>query len=641
MNWKLMSLMCLSISLAGCDRQKNAVDLPMEHPIKLVISDIDSPFPRMGYILDAQTKRIVMLDMQGDDPNYIDTADGDSWGVTPLPAGQNPIGLVLDDRKESHRLYSVDADQNLIWGFEMTFADRDDPVWEVLDLGTQTVGITTPALFFNRGVLSSGSLQDIVSSSSLPGLNAWRVRYEGSEAFSLRSSVFGTLDSKAKTNQTFESDEADISFKIQEGLSEFNAEDRFYFSSMMAKPLQLSGTPIDFEKHDNRVFIMLQAQEVFEMVIFDLDTLSISTAATLALSSPTSMHLDGDLIYITNDLTAEVEVFDTSSQSVELISISDQPLVKPSLVMTFEDNWYIFDREKSRVFVWNPTSKETIKELVLSSTPESIQKFEKDNMPYAMVSLRSGDVEILDLTKNVLVDTRPEDEVGYSSIQFFDEGDNSSPSIVSVGTFKDQTREEYWQVIYGGIAPDLHTLNVMIEGSDVNLTDAALNLLDRLGSPDQWWVDISGTLHEVSQVLSNDALTLTKSSSLQGLQKISVRCKDSYLVMGSVSGVQSQCANADTLYTTDEGEISFFVRSSLTEPATVEDTFSFYTESGVTPIRAYTSRQSVTIARSLAGDIAVISDTASDKHQAFVLYSGDGAIGRINLNTLYFDKFIL
>ncbi|MFH1728966.1 MAG: hypothetical protein ABIA04_11185 [Pseudomonadota bacterium] len=200
-----------------------------------------------------------------------------------------------------------------------------------------------------------------------------------------------------------------------------------------------------------------------------------------------------------------------------------------------------------------------------------------------------------------------------SAVVFHDTGDTSEPVLRSVITEDGVTLDEEWLVIFEATLPSSESTTGFIstvkdDAGNVEyyiLTDASASFTSLALSPKYYVSDdteetlendaidliiIKQTLYEdyhieLTSILSDTQLKLSSEQSLEDLEaaaiEYEIKANESFLVYGSVSGVQASRASSNSSYLSDNEEVIFTIQNSVLSPATEGDYFSFDTYKGV------------------------------------------------------------
>ncbi|MCB0272533.1 MAG: hypothetical protein KDD46_05930 [Bdellovibrionales bacterium] len=632
MKYQVCIVALMAFLITHCSGNRSDRRSAVVKPISIIVSDqvidVGSDVFRLGYVLDEYSKSVIVFDVLDD--KIIDALDGDDWDQTPMPAGDQPVALALDDTTEPHRVFVADAGQKVIWGYQLaqdSFANKKNVFWNTLNLGSTTHRSASKPLFFNKGSQSQLSLQSIEVMSMDDGIESWLVRHQGDELFEVTGAQIGLQNSLAELSSSYTSDDDEISFIIEPGSRRVSNKDRFQFSTMKAKPLELADEPVDLLIHDGVLYIL--TKNAASLIRFDLDTLTVIDTEALALGSPLRMSYADESIWIVDGQTNQVEVYDIDGDALSMITLTDQADAKVHFVKAMDSKLYVLDMQNKSVVKWDLDNAETTDTIEFQFVPEDFTIFEQNGDEFALVPLQSGEVEIIDISAFKRVDTEPGDDAKFENLHFYDNGEASSPELISVGTFNTKTKTENWQLVYQGVFPDLGTQDVVVAGAQV--TFSGIDLGDTFVQEGDL-VDIENQLYTIESIDSATQITLEEVPSEQGDQAIMVRSQDSYLVIGSTSGLQQNRVQRDETYESDGGEIALYIRSSLNEPVTTDDFFTFSTIQGINPINPP--------GRSQAFRTVVIEKENQSFPVAYVLYRAAGAIARISLKNQEVNKIV-
>jgi hypothetical protein len=105
-------------------------------------------------------------------------------------------------------------------------------------------------------------------------------------------------------------------------------------------------------------------------------------------------------------------------------------------------------------------------------------------------------------------------------------------------------------------------------------------------------------------------------------QSYSIRAHESYLVFGTVSGVQSNRASGNASFVSDGNEVTFTIRESALSPTTTGDYFAFDTYQGTDFISLGNLPQ------------AAFEYSFDDDNFIYFISSGGSSIKSFNLKTM-------
>lgn len=617
--------------LSACSGNRNPADTPFARPVDVEASEqsilIGQGRHQFVYTLDAQSKSVIVVSTRDD--NVKDTADDDDWDRTPLPAGEDPVAMVVYDEPERHQIFVADRGLNVVWGYQIqadSFPNEDALAWDVMELGTQVYQAASRPLFFNRAAQSELTLQDIVLNDITEGVESWVVRHTKNNRFEVKGTDSGEQEALARLEQTYETDDGSLSFRIQPGSREVSGSDRFYFSTLRGQPLELPDPPVDLLVDENTLYVLTQDNDA--LVLVDLETQQITSSFALSLSNPTRMSASNGNIYIVDDATNTYEEFDIQDQSLSTTTLTDLTDLAISHVVSVDGSQYVIGNNQNRLFETDGAN--TVDSLLFNRQPLNITAFDQGEGTQFLVPLETGDVEVISLDPFERVDTDEDEESGFDNKLFYDEGPRSTPELISVGTFDDRTLSERWQLVFEGVWPDLGVQSADVSGNTVTF-DASVDVTNSFVQEGDW-ADVDGEFLEILSIDNATSITLDGSPQAQGAQNVALRAANSYIAIGSKSGLQENRVEKDTNYTSDQEEIALFIRSSLDNPVTTDDAFVFRTFSGTTPIE--------TTIRSRAVDVLTLTKPGQSQLTGYVVYQGGGAMARINFSDLTINKII-
>src|SRR5690606_21987193 len=151
--------------------------------------------------------------------------------------------------------------------------------------------------------------------------------------------------------------------------------------------------------------LFILTQEPDEMVLFDLDALTIESTIVLTLPQPTSMALGSDEIFIVDGTTNELEVLDLDALTLSDVVVADHPDLAISQMVVDGSSAYFLSEQSFELIKWNLNTQQTVDILELSDRPMDMTLFAQGSSDRALVSLRNGNVDLLDMDDFERIDT--------------------------------------------------------------------------------------------------------------------------------------------------------------------------------------------------------------------------------------------
>lgn len=636
---KLKLIVSLSaIFLYGCSSSPKGSVSPMENPSDLKISTKTFTFntrsTQLGFLPDRLSGVISVYDLGRN--ALVDTDTEDDYDHTPIIAGGELVALAIDDRGAKTRVFVVDARDKLLMGFEASdpsVLPRENISFNPIDLGGALQGRFTRPQFFNSGVPSEPLVSGISVSSSAAVSEFWKFNFINRTAgYAVKSSKQGALPNTVPEGTVF--NESGVSLTIQSGVQRTDGGDHFYFGTTTLKPHALSGTPKDLLVSGNKLVVLTDSPS--EVVVFNLDTLTVDSTLTLTDGQVPVLGrgvLFNQTLYVPNQLNGNVFQVDLNTNTFSVINTG----VKSSFLdITLDGAELLLPHiSDTKVSFYNLVGANVTSSVRTSDYPTASSIFEYAGQNYALISERGNLIDVINLTTKQRFDASDSasNESTVGAVQFYDTGSKSDPYFLSAKAIEGLAATERWQAVYEGYVPDAIDLPASISGDSLTLTLANFNLL-KVVAGDTLEITQGGSVVEVkvAAITSSTNATLNTTSTLQGAVTISAKASGSYVVLGTVSGTQSNRLFENIKYVSDSGALELIIQSSLSLPVTRGDYFSFSVFDGI-------NARSLSFAGS-SGVSRVVVPPGETKKIAYVVREIAGAISLINLDNFTQRSFV-
>jgi hypothetical protein len=619
----------LVLTVVGCSGSSNQFDI-LQHPVDIKASStdivVDSEVTRLAYVANETGGSVSVLDQRRE--KFVDTDAWDDFDNSPITVGGEPVALAIQEL-EIPRVFVADALNRRIWAF-----DAHEPIAETpkivkhtsVDLGGAEVGVASEPLFRNSGRRSNPVMQEVTVDASLAQREHWEVKFEGdSKGYRVKGSKSGEQVNRAVENETYTTDDGAVSFKIVPGGEPTTKDDTFRFGTNIGSPLELSGKPVDLVLGEDKLYVI--TADPSEVAVVDLSTFEVEDEVAFA-AQPGRVAFANGMIFIPDKVTANIFRFDTSDLSIVPFPC-DEPAVAAS-VDGVSEVLYLFPAGIRTVQRWDMDEEEMLTPISLSDFGAGLFPFTINDHNYGLVPLSAGPIDVIDVDNQFRVDTHVTSEETQSDAfgeEFFDELPKSEPQLAAINTEDGVTVTERWQLTYEGVVPSASGLEGTVSGSEFTVSGASF-LSNGVQPGDVLILDPYGSSQEVTieDVVSDETLALESTPALQGSRDAEVRVVESYLVIGSVSGVQEGRVREAVPYTSDNGAIALAIRPSALSPTSRGDFFTFITSDGTEPIS--------TGQKHLGRSAAVFVRPDESVPTAYVVFSGSNSISVVNLETL-------
>ena len=613
----------------------------MRRPVDVSVSNLDLAFDgrqtRFVFVVDQFSGVILTIDQDKED--VVDTEDNDGFDETPIPVGGEPVALSVEDRPSSPRIFVADGFGRQILAYDIS--SPADPTADILsyapvDLGGLSTGRTSRALFKNSGRASSPVISPITVNPQVAQNESWEVKFEGSKGYKVEGSKSGQQVNRAFENQDYQSDNGAFSFEIASGGERTNSDDLFRFITFVTQPLSLTGRPVDMQIDAKNLYIVTTDPAL--LIVLNLESLTVTNTISLSDGSgvnadPNNAVLGNNHLYISN--SSGTSIFDVNLSDLTVLALNVDISTQALGLDAVNQTLYLFPFSKRQANLWNLSSGTTAGTISLTDFGLHLSTFDLDGVSFGLVSTSSGWIDVLRLNDKTRVDTRisgGDTQSDTANVRFSDTGLKSDPELISVTTKDNVTRTERWQLVYEGVIPNTR-MAVTISGNQLSISEGSFASLKVQGQ-DLLVLDPTGSSEEVliSEVTSAQTLSLASAPAHQGSVEVEVRASKNYVAVGSESGVQMARVLENTPYTSDEGAISLTLRASRNKPTTREDYFTFLTIEGIDPIGNSDKR----IARK---GVVFVRPGQTDP-TAYVVEQGSGVLSALDLRKLRVRKTI-
>lgn len=559
---------------------------PLKKPVAISLSreevEFKSNVTRFAYVADQFTQSVAVVDTVREE--IVDTAEEDDFDFTPIPVGGEPSAIAADDSVSPHRVFVADQLNNRIMAYQIKdFAPDSDIVpYEPVSLGGTLIGSASRPLFKNSGSASSPTLTNIVVSSTDAKNESWKLEFKGDGKYEVTGTESGLQTKLATEGKDYTSDNGEISFFISAGGEESTDGDQFFFGTVVARPLELVSSPVDLLIKNDKMYIL--TKNTPSIIIFDLATLTIdsTTAIPDADAVPTKMVMnDNDLIYISNLNSNTFFEFNPDTLAVTGIPSGLSNPIKT--IGSRGDQLFLIENADNQMSVWNLDTDSIEKTLNFDDEGSSFIVAAFHDVAFGLISNVSGNVDMVDLDTLKRFDTDLDEKTVFLSPEFFDVLPESNPQLISVNTVPGVTLNEDWLMTYEAIVPGMIDLTGTFTGDTVTVTGADF-VAAGVKEGDLLTVPTKDKEFEIESIDSATSLTLTTTPTFSGTQSFEIRSNGTYILVGSISGVQQNRVAPGTTYTSDEGQISLKTSLSFDKPETRGDFFSFATADTIDPI---------------------------------------------------------
>ena len=396
---------------------------------------------------------------------------------------------------------------------------------------------------------------------------SWNLRYNGEE-WTVQGSRSGNQPN-AQFDTPYSSSGNEVSFTL---VGSAVAGDTISFSvDTGIQELSLSGTPLDFQKHEQSVFITLYDEEnkLGSLIQFDL---------------------------ITESLVKEF-ILPEGMQPWRISTI-------------FEDNFYISDSQSSRMIRLSLDG--TYEEINTPSIVGEMLIVETDDFQHLFLgSAQEPRLDVFNLstqdyltinaedpTQNGLILSAPISGISKNSLEIELQTSNNDGTIkrdevflisaLNGLTYMVQASDGCLATLPGGAA--------LKDSSSIGVSPVIFNDTGTASNPSFYMNEFNGnmvSMHRCGGVVQNESWNVTFD-----------QIEGDWMVEGSLSGIQTNRAHTNQRYISDRGEISFSIVEG-TLSASDGDSFSFETESNALLLNNITNAQGALEPLELPGNSAL------------------------------------
>lgn len=577
---------------------------------------------QFAYVVDEFTQAVTPIDTVREE--LVDTAEEDEFDFTPIPVGGEPVAIAVDDSTDHHRIFVADQLNNQILAYQMDeVLDTSDFItYTNVPLGVTDEGRSSRPMFKNEGSDSDPTLTNVVVDPTKAKNESWRVVHIGDNQYQVMGTESGVQENVAVEGQAYTSDGGEISFFIDGGPKETSDDDAFFFGTVVTKPLQLTSSPIDLITVSGKMYIL--TKNVPSILVFDMESLEVINTILFPDPSevPTRMALLGSDIYVSTSTSGLIYHLDRA-----LLALTSFDTGLPEgfrSVGANGDRLFLVQSVASKVSVWNLVSAGIETTFSFSDAGNDFTFWENGTTLVGLMPNVSGNLDVIDVSGLKRLDTDLSEKTVFVSPNFFDIAPESTPQLISVNTVDGETLTESWQLTFEGIVPGLVDIDGTISGSQVTAGSGVDLGVAGARAGDWFVVPNADAEYEIKSIDGATTLTLVSTPSFSGNVSFEIRANNSYVAVGSISGVQENRVFADETYTSDDAQISLQIRSSFDKPASRGDFFSFETVDTIDPV--YISDQAMAVR-------ALSFDRLSDgKPVTYVLEQESGQISIVDLS---------
>lgn len=439
---------------------------PLKKPIAITLSSSNVSFEgqmtQFAYVVDEFTQTLIPIDTRRE--KIVDTVSDDDFDFTPLPIGGEPSAVAVDDGVTNHRIFVADQLSQQIVAYEINpTLTNGIASYKPLALGLTKEGKSSRFIFKNNGASSSPTATNIVVDPDQAQTESWKLTFKGDNLYEVEGSKSGIQTSRAKENQTYTTDNGEVKFFISGGGERTTNGDQYFFSTYIARPLQLVASPIDLLVQDRRLYIL--TKNAPSIVVFDLDTLTVQSTIAIpdALAIPTRMYFHDDKIYASNTLSGDIFVFDIVSETFSTVITA---LTGVKFVGANDDHLFLVQNTDSKLSITNHSGN-SVSTLILNDFGNFFLSSTVSENQIALIPNLSGNVDVINMETLKRVDTDLNDKPDFINAEFFDVGEISKPQLISVSTTPNVSQNETWQLVYNS-ASDTYIVTGSKSGQQTN-----------------------------------------------------------------------------------------------------------------------------------------------------------------------------
>ncbi|MCI5073167.1 hypothetical protein MRY82_09545 [bacterium] len=627
-------LICLMV-LSACSGRTQSTFHPLNRPIDIQSFEntiqIDGRQIYVLAVLDQLNKGLAFINSQSRD--FIDLIESDEAPMTLVPMAGNPVAMATEETQSNEmRVWMIENENNRMYAVD--FIQGTNPRFEFVDLSVNREGLYTRAIFENagRGIVETlnqaPDVHDFMVDSD-SACQSWEATYDSKlNSYRIISSKTGEQDAQALENSVFTSDDGLHSFIIEPGSLDTSNNDQLTWFTCSASYLDLSGDAVDIHIIDDQAFVLLNNSPKID--VFDLNTLSFTSSIPIpGAASVKNATVQGGAWFIPDTELDQVYRFDFSMQSVESIPLPNKVV---SAVEVGTDTLLLALKTEEKLLVYNTNSQTIEKQIFMPSYINGLMDYSDTGQDRVLAYSRSGTVDAIDISSLSRVDfsrsSGDKESFVQGNIEFYDTGSFSEPELIGLSTQDGVTRSESWQLIYEGSVSNLVALDANVSGSSLDIVgfDFSQSNVSE-GDKVVLYSAMGQETRLINQIVDADTLELNNNSTFSGSVTVTVKANDSYIVKGSISGEQSTRAIENQAYSSDQGDLTFLIRSSNLYPSTSGDFFSFRTNDGINSMDTTDLNLRSNISNALYLDNAI-----SNRNEAYLIQEATGRVLLINLD---------
>lgn len=526
----------------------------------------------------------------------------------------------------------------VIAGINITLLSDGTFTHSFLTLGDESLATIGDIRFINEDAKSEPKLTSLKLSDNYRENGTWILTYKSNNLLNLEmersndaSSL--TIGENIPINSSFNNDY--LSFNIIDGFLSLDENDRFIFQSSVINPLLIDYNIRDIAINDDLLLILADKEEISYLLLFDTQNIGGDKKEITLSGNPSIIKIiDGQILLLDfigrlNDAGEReyyLEAISNESISIDNISVESELRNYPIRDIIFDESdnlFFYIDSEDNRIVAEDKDTGDTISDIILKELPQNLDLIhnassatfnylsQEGTRSILTASTINGNIYLFDnLNLRESGNFAPIDaetlgsgrESKAGDIIFHDSGIPSNPKIKAIWTEDQITQDESWLLEFNSDIPFSESVNGVLDGNKFQDTTKNFNSLklcskfndaelkEENGAYDIIIIldgELSGTTLPVLYINSDSEITVENDSIQSKYENLHylVRAYKSYTVAGSVSGLQKNRVIENKTYESDNKDVSLFIQGSFINPTTDGDIFSFFTTSGVDPLK--------------------------------------------------------
>jgi len=530
--------------------------------------------------IDSERKKAIDTDLFNDEITSIPVAPklGQIFAQTSEVEGYSFDIFVLSE--EAMGIY-------LIRALEAGSVDEENLTHELIDIGNTSICNFSKPFFEDEGDDSSNPSMGSMTLGNSAVSENWIIKYsKDDKAYTVEGSVSGIQQNLAKENEAYLSDDESLSFIIYSGQRKTTNKDNFTFGVNCSKPLLLSGIPSAFEFANSRLFVAikdLNKIEVYDENFSFIQDINLNDGSGDDFTPSYIKEID-DKIYVSNSEGNTLAEINPETYAVSYSDVSES--ISFIAAIEGEDDIYLLPLNSKKIIKFSISNKTVSDTLSLREIPRSmLQIDDEDEIKRAFLTNLGNEIDIIDITNFEIMDQneRSDEESYFTQDRFTDFGAKSDPKLLDVQTVDGLAKSERWLLTYNGVIPQTYSETGNISGKTFNDSNASFDSAN-IAAKDILIINpFEGDKEEIEieSVTDGNNIILKSNPTNTGVVKYHIRSDENYTVYGSLSGFQQNRLEEGVPYTTDSGSLTINVISSLNDPTTEGDFFTFLTDDGV------------------------------------------------------------